>query len=100
VSTPLEKAAQDAVAAADNTELARTIAALLAAQQINQQQTPATAPTHSEFDAKKWLVLGGLGIAGGLVAALFAVAVAISAVSVAVLALVLRSIWSDIQKHR
>jgi hypothetical protein len=100
MTNPLEKAAQDAVAAADNTELVRTIAAILAVQQATQQQAPAPAPARSEFDAKKWLVLGGLGIAGGLVAALFAVAVAIGAVSVAILALVLRSIWTDIQKHR
>jgi hypothetical protein len=99
MSDALEKAAQDAVAAADNAELVRTIAAVLAAQQITQQpaQQPAPAP---QFDAKKWLTIGGLGIAGGLVASLFAIAVAIGAVSVAILALVLRSIWGDIQKHR
>jgi hypothetical protein len=100
VTNPLEKAAQDAVAAADNTELVRTIAAILAVQQATQQQAPAPAPARPEFDARKWLTIGGLGIAGGLVAALFAVAVAIGAVSVAILALVLRSIWSDIQKRR
>ncbi|MET7746320.1 hypothetical protein [Streptomyces sp. NPDC005385] len=100
MSTPLEKAAQDAVAAADNTELARTIAAVLAAQQINQQQAPAPAPARPEFDSRKWLTIGALGIVGGLVASLFAVAVAIGAVSVAILALVLRSIWHDLQKGR
>lgn len=96
----IEKAARDAVNAADNTELVRTIAAVLAAQQIAQTQAPAPAPARSEFDSKKWLTIGGLGIAGGLVASLFAVAIGIGAVSVAILALVLRSIWSDIQKHR
>ncbi|MFF0184917.1 hypothetical protein [Streptomyces sp. NPDC005244] len=99
MSTPLERAAQDAVAAADNTELARTIAAVLAAQQIAQQQAPAPAPARPEFDSRKWLTIGGLGIVGGLVASLFAVAVAIGAVSVAILALVLRSLWSDIQNR-
>lgn len=96
----IEKAARDAVKAADNTELVRTIAAVLAAQQITQQQAPVVQPARQEFDARKWLTIGGLGIAGGLVASLFAVAVAVGAVSVAILALVLRSIWSDIQKHR
>ncbi|MER5468030.1 hypothetical protein [Streptomyces sp. NPDC002685] len=103
MSSPLEKAAREAVAAADNTELVRTIAAILAVQQATQQQVPVTTndgSARSEFDTKKWLTIGGLGIAGGLVAALFAVAVAIGAVSVAILALVLRSIWTDIQKHR
>ncbi|MFE9432172.1 hypothetical protein [Streptomyces sp. NPDC006640] len=101
MTSPLERAAQDAVAAADNTELARTIAAVLAAQQMNHQQAPAQVlPARSEFDSKKWLTIGGLAIVGGLVASLFAIAVAIGAVSVAILALVLRSIWSDIQKGR
>lgn len=101
MSTPLERAAQEAVAAADNTELARTIAAVLAAQQINQQQpAPVAQQAPQPFDSKKWLTIGGLAIVGGLVASLFAVAVAIGAVSVAILALVLRSIWHDIQKGR
>ncbi|MFH9816160.1 hypothetical protein [Streptomyces sp. NPDC017230] len=98
----LEKAARDAVDAADNTQLARQIAAILAAQQLASQQAPACqhqAP-RQEFDTKKWLVLGSLGIAGGLVASLFAVAVAIGAVSVGILALVLRSMWRDVQKGR
>lgn len=100
MTNPLEKAAQDAVAAADNTELVRTIAAILAVQKATEEKASVPAPARQEFDAKKWLTIGGLGIAGGLVAALFAVAVAIGAVSVAILALVLRSIWTDIQKHR
>jgi hypothetical protein len=96
----IEKAARDADEAADNTELVRTIAAILAVQQATQQQAPAPQPARQEFDAKKWLTIGGLGIAGGLVASLFAVAVAIGAVSVAILALVLRSMWRDYQKGR
>jgi len=100
VSDSLKKAAQDAVDASDNTELVRTIAAVLAAQQLTQPPAAPPAPARPEFDARKWLVLGGLGIAGGLVASLFAIAVAIGAVSVAILALVLRSIWGDIQKRK
>jgi hypothetical protein len=96
----IEKAARDAVEAADNTELMRTITAILAVQKATAEQTPAPQQARQEFDARKWLTIGGLGIAGGLVASLFAIAVAIGAVSVAILALVLRSIWSDIQKHR
>jgi hypothetical protein len=98
----LEKAARDAVAAADNTRQVEMIVAFLAAQQLlNQQQPqqPAPAP-RPEFDTKKWVTLGFLGIAGGLVASLFAVAVAIGAVSVAILALVLRGLWADFQKGR
>ncbi|MEU2598432.1 hypothetical protein ABZ669_14570 [Streptomyces hirsutus] len=103
MSDDLERAARDAVAAADNTRQVEMIAALLAAQQLlnaqQQPQQPAPAP-RTEFDTKKWVTLGTLGIAGGLVASLFAVAVAIGAVSVAILALVLRSLWHDIQKGR
>lgn len=96
----IEKAARDAVDAADNTELVRTIAAILAVQKATQEQAPVPQPARQEFDVKKWVTIGALGIAGGLVASLFAIAVAIGAVSVAILALVLRSIWTDIQKHR
>ena len=98
--TPLQKAEAAAREAADNTtDVARIVAAVLAAQQ-NQQPAAAPAPAPAPFNSRKWLTIGGLGIAGGLVASLFAVAVAIGAVSVAILALVLRSIWHDVQKGR
>lgn len=102
MSDALEKAAADAVAAADNTRQVELIAAVLQAQQLLAQQQPqAPAPAaRPEFDAKKWVTLGCLGIAGGLVASLFAVAVAIGAVSVAILALVLRGLWADYQKGK
>lgn len=102
MSDGIEKAARDAVEAADNTKLTKQIAAILAAQQLlAQQQAPATAASvRTEFDARKWLVLGGLGIAAGLVASLLAVAVAIGAVAVAILALVLRALWRDFQKGK
>ncbi|MGW4022846.1 hypothetical protein [Streptomyces sp. NPDC005009] len=98
----LEKAARDAVEAADNTRQMELILAVLQAQQLlNQQQPPAPAPApRQEFDARKWLVVGGVCIAGGLVASLFAIAVAIGSVSVAILALVLRGMWADFQKRR
>ena len=100
MSDALDKAARDAVEAADNTELVRAIAAVLAAQQIHQPQQQCQHQARPEFDAKKWLVIGGVVVSGGLVAALFAVAVAVGAVSVALLALVLRSMWTDYQKGR
>ncbi|MEH0582835.1 hypothetical protein QA942_01475 [Streptomyces sp. B21-106] len=98
--TPLQKAEAAALEAAENTDVARIVAAVLAAQQLQQPAAaPAPAPVQP-FNSRKWLTIGGLGIAGGLVASLFAVAVAIGAVSVAILALVLRSIWHDVQKGR
>lgn len=97
---PLAKAEQAVRAAETDTDMVRLVAAVLAVQQA-QQQTPAPAPAPAApFDSRKWLTIGGLGIAGGLVASLFAVAVAIGAVSVAILALVLRGLWADFQKGR
>lgn len=102
MSDALEKAEAAAREAAKNTvDVAQIVAAVLATQQATQQQAPApAAPARTEFDTKKWVTIGGLGIAGGLVAALFAVAVAIGAVSVAILALVLRSLWRDFQRGK
>lgn len=98
----LEKAARDAVEAADNTRQIELIAAVLQAQQmLNAQQPPACQhPAKPEFDTKKWLVIGGVVTVGSLAASLFAVAVAIGAVSVAILALVLRAMWRDLQKGK
>ncbi|QER88609.1 hypothetical protein [Streptomyces tendae] len=96
----LEKAAREAVEAADNTELTRQIAAILAAQQLlNQQQAPTPAP-RQEFDAKKWLVIGGVVVSVGLVASLFAVAIAIGAVCATACLLILRGLWADFQKGK
>lgn len=102
MSEDLERAARDAVEAADNTQMVQQIAAILAAQQLlTQQQQPAPAPApRQEFNATRWLVVGGVCIAGGLVASLFAIAVAIGAVSVSILALVVRGMWADFQKRR
>ncbi|AEY90767.1 hypothetical protein SHJG_5500 [Streptomyces hygroscopicus subsp. jinggangensis 5008] len=102
MSDALEKAEAAAREAAANTvDVAQIVAAVLATQQATQQQAPAPmALARQEFDTKKWVTIGGLGIAGGLVASLFAVAVAIGAVSVAILALVLRGLWRDFQKGR
>jgi hypothetical protein len=101
VTDPLEKAARDAVEAADNTELARQIAAILAAQQLLNHQQPATAPpARQPFEAKKWVVIGGVVVSVGLVGALFAVAIAIGATCATACLLILRSMWRDFQKGR
>jgi hypothetical protein len=101
VSDPLAKAEAAVTEAQTNTVAVQlALAAVeLAKAATAQQQTAAQQPAPvSQFDSRKWLTIGGLCIAGGLVGALFAVAVAIGAVSVAILALVLRSIWHDIQR--
>ena len=96
----LEKAAHDAVAAADNTELTRQIAAILAAQQLLNTQQTAPAPAKQEFDARKWVVIGGVVVSVGLVASLFAVAIAIGACCATGCLLILRSMWRDFQKGK
>jgi hypothetical protein len=101
MSDPLAKAEAAVTEAQTNTVAVQlALAAVeLAKAATAQQQAPAQQPPPvSPFDSRKWLTIGGLCIAGGLVGALFAVAVAIGAVSVAILALVLRSIWRDIQR--
>ncbi|MGY1579768.1 hypothetical protein [Streptomyces sp. MN13] len=96
----LEKAARDAVEAADNTEMVKQIAAILAAQQLlNAQQPQAPAP-RQEFDAKKWVVIGGTAVSLGLVGAVFAVAIAIGAVCATACLIVLRGLWADFKKNR
>ncbi|MEV5314273.1 hypothetical protein [Streptomyces sp. NPDC052610] len=97
----VEKAAREAVEAADNTEMVKQIAAILAAQQLLNQQPPAPAPApRQEFDAKKWVVIGGVAVSLGLVGALFAVAIAIGATCATACLLVLRGLWNDFQKKR
>ncbi|WP_432166479.1 hypothetical protein [Streptomyces sp. bgisy031] len=105
----IEKAARDAVEAADNTDLTRQIAAILAAQQLLNSQQQAVQPpaVRQEFDATKWLVIGGVVVGGAvavtalaMAAALLAVAVAVGGVCATACLLVLRSMWSDIQKNR
>jgi hypothetical protein len=102
MSDAIEKAARDAVEAADNTELTKQIVAILAAQQLLNSQQQAVQPpaVRREFDASKWLVIGGVVVSVGLVASLFAVALAIGAVCATTCLLILRSVWRDIQKGR
>jgi hypothetical protein len=95
----LEKAARDAVEAADNSEMVRQIAAILAAQQLLNNQPPAApAPVRREFHATQWLVIGGVVVSVGLVASLFAVAIAIGAVCATACLLILRGLWADFQR--
>ncbi|MER6435445.1 hypothetical protein ABT275_03650 [Streptomyces sp. NPDC001185] len=95
-----EAAASEAAVNSAAVQVALAAVELARIAQTQQQPAAQPAPQAPQFDAKKWLTIGGLGIAGGLVASLFAVAVAIGAVSVAILALVLRSMWRDLQKGR
>ncbi|MFF4566183.1 hypothetical protein [Streptomyces sp. NPDC001435] len=104
----LEKAEQAVREASDNTEVARIVAAVLATQQAMQQQPAVVSQAvTTAFDARKWLTIGGLVIAGGgvacflaMAAALLAVAVAIGGVCATACLLVLRGLWADLQKGK
>jgi hypothetical protein len=98
----LEKAAREAVEAAENTELTRQIAAILAAQQLlnAQQHNPVAQQATQPFDAKKWVVIGGVVVSVGLVGALFAVAIAVGATCATACLLILRGLWADFQKGK
>jgi len=100
MSDALEKAAREAVEAADNTQMVQQIAAILAAQQLlNQQQPQQPACQHRQGrSAGEWLGIGAAACVGGVGIAFASIAIAIGAVSVAVLALVLRSMWADFQR--
>lgn len=99
----VEKAARDAVEAAQQSEqFALLLAAVQAAQA--QQQTPcqhhqAPAPVR-QGSAGKWVAAGVGGSVFLLAVAVSAVAVAISAVALTVCLLVLRSVWQEIRADR
>ncbi|MEH0578974.1 hypothetical protein QBA54_31895 [Streptomyces sp. B21-108] len=101
---PLAKAEAAAVEAAENTDVVRIVAAVLAAQQLAQQQAPVPAPPTDRRPVGLY-VAAGIGGAVALsflamAAALLAVAVAVGAVATTVCVLVLRSVWQDMQKGR
>ncbi|MGW6142156.1 hypothetical protein [Streptomyces sp. NPDC055140] len=102
--TKAEAAAREA--AVDTAAVQVALAAVeLAKLAQTQQQAPAAAPARQEFDATKWLVIGGVVVGGAvavtalaMAAALLAVAVAVGGVCATACLLVLRSMWSDIRK--
>ncbi|MFC8408532.1 hypothetical protein ACFUG9_33955 [Streptomyces griseoincarnatus] len=98
----LERAARDAVEAADNTQIVQQIAAILAAQQLLAQQQPQTpACQHRQGrSTSEWLGIGAAVCVGGVGLAFASIAIAIGALSVAVLALVVRSMWADVQQGK
>ncbi|MEU0397960.1 hypothetical protein ABZ208_35445 [Streptomyces sp. NPDC006208] len=98
----LEKAARDAVDAADNTQQLALIAAFLQAQQLTQQQGcqhPPPAPVQQASNGK-WVALAISGPFLMVTLAISVMAFAISAVALTICVLVLRSMWVDIQKGK
>jgi anti-sigma factor RsiW len=106
VSGALEKAEQAAREAAANTEITRLVAAVLAAQQLHNQQPAPVAPAPPPARRPVGLYIAA-GIGGAcalsflaLAAALLAVAVAIGGVCATVCLLVLRGLWTDYQNQK
>ncbi|MGY1453824.1 hypothetical protein [Streptomyces sp. SS8] len=102
MSHEIEKAAADAVQAAQQSEqyalLLATVQAAQTQQQGRCQYHPAPAPRPSS--AGKWVAAGFGGSVFLLAVAVSAVAVAVSAVALTVCLLVLRSVWQDVQRER
>jgi cell division protein FtsL len=96
----VEKAARDAVEAAQQSEqYALLLAAVQAAQHQPACQHQAPAPVH-QSSAGKWVAAGVGGSVFLLAVAVSAVAVAVSTVALTVCLLVLRSVWQDIRAER
>ena len=98
-------------ASADTAAVQVALAAVELAKLATQQQPQQHACQHhapqSDFNAKKWLTIGGLAIVGGCVACALALAFAVAMTAVAiggtcatVCLLVLRSMWRDFQKGK
>jgi hypothetical protein len=101
VSDDIAKAARDAVEAADNSQQLALIVAALQAQQIVKAVQPQPCQHQApkqEFNATKWLVIGGTAATVGIALAVSAVAVAISAVALTFCLLIVRSVWNDVRK--
>ena len=96
--SPLAKAEAAVREAADNTDVARIVAAVLAAQQTIQQQPAPPCQHRPGRGAGEWLAIACAICVGGVGIAFASIAIAIGGISVAILALVLRALWRDIQK--
>lgn len=98
---PLEQAEAAAAAAArQSDQYALVLTAVQAAQIVQQQQQPQQhvcqhhhPQPRPEFDARKWLVIGGVGSVCAIAFALASIAIAIGACCVTCCLLVLRSMW-------
>lgn len=103
---PLEKAEAAVRAAETDTvavrlalaavELAKTAQQQASLQQGCQHQPPAA----KQFDAKKWLVIGGVACVCSLSFALASIAIAIGACCATACLLILRQVWRDYLNHR
>lgn len=98
MSEDLERATRDAVEAARQGEQFAVMLAAIQAAQVQQpcQHHPVPAPRPS--NTGKWVAAGVGGSVLLMTVAVSAVAFAISAVSLTVCLLVLRSVWQDMRR--
>lgn len=97
----VEKAAQDAVAAAQQSEQFAVMLAAIQAAQLTQQQTCQHPPAPVQQGGNgKWIALGIAAPFLLITLAISVMAAAISAVALTICVLVLRGLWVDMQKGR
>jgi hypothetical protein len=106
VSDALEKAEAAAKEAAVNTaavQIALAAVELAKAAQMQQQRPQQDPCQHQHKPGRstgEWLAIACAVCVGGVGIAFASIAIAIGGISVAILALVLRAIWRDLQKGR
>lgn len=96
MSNPVEEAQSAAAAAALQSDQYALVLAAVQAAQIVQQQPHACQHDHQprpEFDARKWLVIGGVGSVCALAFALASIAIAVGACCATGCLIVVRSMW-------
>ncbi|MET9762084.1 hypothetical protein ABZ016_24010 [Streptomyces sp. NPDC006372] len=103
--TPLDKAEAAVAKAESNSDVLALAMAALKVAQAAQAQQPAARPAceHQHKPGRstgEWLALACAVCIGGVGIAFASIAIAIGGISVAILALVLRSMWRDYQKGR
>ncbi|GHJ01597.1 hypothetical protein TPA0906_34620 [Streptomyces olivaceus] len=108
MSDALEKAEKAAREAAESTDVARIVAAVLATQAAQQQPAAAQQQQQHQCEhhqparrsAGEWIGIACAVCVGGIGIAFASVALAILGGVAAIVVLVLRSIWRDVQKGR
>lgn len=102
--TPLDKAeAAVKEASVDTAAVQLAFAAMELAKMAQQQPAPAAACDHQHKQGRstgEWLAIGCAVCVGSVGIAIGFIAFAIGGISVAILALVLRGMWRDMQKGR
>ncbi|WP_406255444.1 hypothetical protein [Streptomyces chartreusis] len=105
MSDALEKAEAAVKEASVDTAAVQLAFAAMELAKMAQQQ-PAAQPHACDHQHKQgrgtgeWLAIGCAVCVGGVGIAFASIAIAIGGISVAILALVLRSIWTDIRKGK